>query len=50
MSQTSRLKLSRLCWSIEEYHPSFKQFVGVEWAQVGSNKAQRNHIGLAYLE
>ena len=27
-----------------------QKFVGVEWAQVGSNKAQRNHIGLAYLE
>ena len=47
MSQTSWLKLSRLCWSIEEYYPGLKQFVGIERSQVGSNKAQRNHIGLA---
>ena len=47
MSLSRRYRFSRLCWKIEEYHRGIKQFVGIERSQVRSNRAQRNHIGLA---
>ena len=47
MSEKRRLQLNKLYWKIEAYHQGFKQFVGIERAQVRSNRGQRNHIGLA---
>ena len=47
MSEARRFELSKLCWAIEEYHGGIKQFAGIERSQVHSNKALRNHIGLA---
>lgn len=47
MNSLKSLQWEEFEWSIEEYHQGLKQFCGLEKAQVRSDRAQRNHIGLA---
>ena len=47
MNPLYRLKYAELSWSIEVYHRSIKQFVGVERCMARKAVAQPNHIGLA---
>lgn len=47
MSPLKRQQWAECEWSSEEYHRGLKQCCGVEKAQVRSESAQRNHIGLA---
>ena len=50
MSEKSRrFQRPKLGWRIQEYHRGIKQFVGIERAQVGSSKGQRNHIRFLVL-
>ena len=47
MNELRRIQFSDFSWTIEEYHRGLKQFCGVERCQCRTEKAQRNHIGLA---
>jgi hypothetical protein len=47
MDQGTRLSNAELGFAIENYHRELKQNCGVERCQARSERAQRNHIGLA---
>jgi hypothetical protein len=47
MSGLTRQQMAEYGWAIETYHRGIKQCTEVERCQARSEKAQRNHIGLA---
>lgn len=47
MSGSGLEELSKLGWSIENYHRGLKQCCGIEKAQARSARAQVNHISLS---
>ena len=47
MDELTRRQYAELSFAIENYHRELKQDCGVEKCQVRSERAQRNHIGLA---
>ncbi len=47
MTDLMRLKYAEISWMIETYHRGIKQFCGAEHCQARSERAQRNHIGMA---
>lgn len=47
LDEGARQHLAEVSFAIENYHRELKQFCGVERCQARSERAQRNHIGLA---
>ena len=47
MDAGTRRHYAEVSFAIENYHRELKQFCGVEKCQVRSERAQRNHIGMA---
>jgi putative transposase len=47
MDELTRLGQAEQTWAIENYHRGLKQCCGVERCQARSERAQRNHIGMA---
>lgn len=47
MTELGRLKPAEASWKIEEYHQGIKQYCGIERCQARSERAQKNHIGMA---
>ena len=47
MTDLMRLKYAEISWMIETYHRGIKQFCGAEHCRARSERAQRNHIGMA---
>jgi hypothetical protein len=47
MGPVARRYYAEISFAIENYHRELKQNCGVEWCQARSQRAQRNHIGLA---
>ena len=47
MTDLMRLKYAEISWMIETYHRGIKQFCGAEHCQARSERARRNHIGMA---
>jgi putative transposase len=47
MTELGRLTCADASWRIEEYHRGLKQLTNVDRCQARSERAQRNHIGMA---